>query len=101
MPCEEYSIERPNYTNSYKIEYTPDEQQLADFYEGKLQPSLQENQYLLIKDTNGKIIDKYVKREGKLERLHYQTIESDYLGIIKPRNLEQELAIDLLKKELN
>ena len=97
VPCTEYHIERPDYTNSYKIEYIPNEQQLADFYEGKIQPSLKENQYLLIKDGNDKIIDKYVKREGKLERLYYQTIESDYLGTIKPRNLEQELAIDLLK----
>lgn len=97
VPCSEYHAQTEDYTNSYKIEYSPTEQELADFYEGKIQPEVKENQYLLIKDANFQVIDKYVKREGKLERLHYLTIESDYLGTIKPRNLEQELAIDLLK----
>ncbi len=80
VPCSEYHIQGEDYTNSYKIEYSPTEQELAAFYEGKTQPEVKENQYLLIKDADSQMIDKYGKRNGELERLHYQTIESDYLG---------------------
>lgn len=101
VKCQSYEPEKIDFTDAYKIEYTFDDEELAAFYEGVWDSSkVKENQYILLKDKNGNVIDKYVFRQGKLERLHFQTINSDYLGLIKPRNLEQELAIDLLKSRV-
>ena len=82
----------------YTFVLTNDE--IARFYEGDLaMPPLYENQYILISDIDGQIIDKYVCHNGKLEKLNWQTIENHWQGVIKPKNLEQELAIDMLHDE--
>lgn len=40
-----------------------------------------------------------VDKEIGLARVEYQDIKSEYMGIIKPRNVEQELAFDLLQND--
>lgn len=97
VECSGYQTETIDYTDIYKIECKLSEEELANFYEGYWDDSIvEENQYLLLLNKQNQVIDKYVKRQGRLERVLFQTINSDYLGTIKPRNLEQQLAIDLL-----
>lgn len=58
--------------------------------------SFKENEYLIAKNDEGVIVDKFVQKEGILERVPFQTLKNGYLGTIKPRNPQQELAVDLL-----
>lgn len=82
----------------YKI-VTFDEEQMADFYtKGWSDESLQllENEYFVITDSKSKLIDKYINQDGQLKQVVYDTIDNDWYGTIKPRNLYQQLAINLL-----
>lgn len=73
------------------------EEQLANFYENKnsLIPSPIENHYYLLW-LNGEIVDKCKYEKGNFHKVEYNTIKTRQLGTVKPRNIEQELAIDLL-----
>lgn len=55
-----------------------------------------ENQYLIVKDENGAVVDRYKWQGGKHKSIYRKPIESMALGKIKPKNFEQELAIDAL-----
>ena len=55
------------------------------------------NEYAIIKNEAGEIVDKVVYREGKLKRIHYATFKNNYTGTMKPRNEHQELAFEMLK----
>lgn len=55
-----------------------------------------ENEYLLVKNNDGAIVDKMVYRNGALERVPFQTLSNSFLGKIKPRNPQQQLTIDTL-----
>lgn len=72
--------------------------ELCDFYT-KLENKwdLKENQYLIIEDNDGKVIDKYKWTEkAGFKKLKYSTINSRQVGKVKPRNLHQELYMDML-----
>lgn len=86
-----------NYTGYTEIQLTDTE--LCDFYSGNspLQDTLNENEYLVIKDTDNKIIDKYCFQNGELRKVKYPVIENKWCGKIKPRNAYQELAVDMLQ----
>ena len=72
--------------------------ELADFYENKLEiPELLKNQYLLIRQSEDqKIVDKYCKQGDELRPLKWTNIKNNFIGLVKPRNFEQELAFDML-----
>jgi PhoH-like ATPase len=53
------------------------------------------NQYLLLK-LNNEIVDKFRYDGKKFIKLKYQSFDSQILGRIKPRNIRQELYMDLL-----
>lgn len=55
-----------------------------------------ENEYLIAKDIADNIIDLFKCKNGELVKVPYKTIESKYAGKIKPRNIQQKLAIDML-----
>lgn len=55
-----------------------------------------ENQYLLVVDGDGNVIDRLKWQDGKHKPVYRKPVESQALGKIKPKNPEQELAIDLL-----
>ena len=55
-----------------------------------------ENEYVVAIDEDGNVVDKFQQKDGRLQRVQYQTLKNNYLGTIKPRNPQQELAIDLL-----
>lgn len=84
-----------DYTG-YRILSEPED--VAKFYEGKYETEdINENEYLIIKDKNGSL-DFYCKHYGKIERVEYPTFYSQTEGEIKPRNPEQQCAMDLLLK---
>lgn len=83
--------------SGYKSVVLSDEE-LANFYTNKVMPvHLLENEYLLIKNANDEVIDKYVLQNGELRRVAFvKKIENAYSGIVKPRNTEQEILFDML-----
>lgn len=90
------------YTGFYEIVLT--DEAMADFYSNKL-PScenfyeLLENQYLIIKNSEGKIVDKYKYKSGKLEKVKFLSYNSTMFGKIAPKNGDayQQLVLDSLE----
>ena len=54
------------------------------------------NQYLIIKDPYGDIIDKYKQTPNKMVKVPYFVFESKMFGKIKPKDVYQQLAMDTL-----
>lgn len=89
-------MENMQYTGYKELELT-DEQFNQVYAFGKIDGiEFLENEYLIAKDEKGRIVDKLVCRNGKLEEIRYQTLKNDYLGTVKPRNPQQHLVIDAL-----
>ena len=87
-----------DYTG-YKIIKLSDEE-LADFYTNVLQTSqnkynLLTNEYLLIKDSNNHIVDKY-KWNNRYESIGFLKAESKMFGKVTPKDDLQLLALDAL-----
>lgn len=86
-----------NVYTGYKELVLTDEQFNQVYSEGKIDDyDFLENEYLIIKDKIGEVVDRLVYHDGKLKQVRYQTLKNDYLGTIKPRNLQQHLVIDTL-----
>lgn len=82
----------------YKI-ITLNEQEMAEFYQSKeLKDNLilLENEFLLVANDDGEIVDKFLYQDSQLQKITHTVIENDWCGLIKPRNLYQLLAISLL-----
>lgn len=79
-------------------EMTLTDEQFSELYmQGQLSDvHFLENEYLLVKNNNDAIVDKFVYRKGMLQRVPFQTLQNAYLGQIKPRNPQQQLTIDTL-----
>ena len=56
-----------------------------------------ENEYLIAKDARGTIIDYFRYNNGEFNQVPFSCIQTDYPGIVKPRNPQQRIAIDMLK----
>lgn len=83
------------------IELNLDDEQLADFYNhkeawAKLQ-MIKENQYLLVKDSTGEVVDKYCFQNGEMRQVQYHKLGGNFTGTIKPRNPQQVCLFDMLK----
>ena len=78
-----------------------DDAKLASFYNNKEVYAelfnLVENQYLLIKDSIGEVVDKYCYQNGELRPVTFLKLGSTFTGTIKPRNAEQYCLFDMLK----
>lgn len=61
--------------------------------------SLLINQYVIIKNSDGEIIDKGRWTESGFAKLKYKNIENNMFGKISPRNIEQQMAFDLLQNK--
>ena len=75
------------------------EKEMADFYQAKDLESdlvLLENEFLLLADEQGKIVDKLINQDGMLKDAGYSTIQNHWYGTIRPRNTYQALALNLL-----
>ena len=55
-----------------------------------------QNEYLVVKDNSENIVEIFKNSNGRLVKVPYKTISSRFLGKIKPRNTQQQLAIDML-----
>lgn len=89
-----------SYTGWKKVNFTDED--LNAFYSGEFnldELALKENQYLLIEDQSEDIVDKYKFQDGRLNKIKYQMIGDKTTTVYKPRNIEQELAFDLLNDE--
>lgn len=90
-------MENMQYTGYKELELT-DEQFNQVYAFGKIDGiEFLENEYLIAKDEKGRIVDKLVCRNGKLEEIRYSTFKNGYTGQLKPRNEHQELAFEMLK----
>jgi PhoH-like ATPase len=100
LPCEKFDDEKEDneiYTG-YKEAMLTDEE-LAEHYQNPTNKwGLLNNEYLIIKNSNGEVIDKqkWVDSKGFIP-LSYKQIDNIYTGKIKPRNIQQELAFDLFQ----
>ena len=83
------------------IEIQLEDEKLAGFYTNKEVYvelfNLKENQYLLIKDSTGEIVDKYCYQNGELRQVLFCKLGGTYTGAIKPRNPQQVCLFDMLK----
>ena len=57
------------------------------------------NQYLVIKNTDGEIVDNRCWNGEEHKMLSYKQVSNDYMGRIRPRNNEQMLAFDMLQNK--
>lgn len=74
-----------------------DTQQVTEVLTGQRPLNLFENQYLVIRDAStGDIVDIRRNKNGELLPLKTFEIENYHLGKVKPRNLQQRMAFDLL-----
>lgn len=55
-----------------------------------------ENEYLIAKNEDGEIVDKFVYRNDILVRVPYCSFKNSYTGVLKPRNEHQEIAFEML-----
>lgn len=71
---------------------------LPNLYEDKTRNwfGMNENEYLIITDSEGFVLDKYKWQDGKHKSIYRKPVESSALGRVKAKNIEQEFAIDLL-----
>ena len=83
------------------IEVQFDDEKLASFYNNKELYAelylLKENQYFLIKDSTGEVVDKYCYQNGELRQVFFQKLGGTFTGAIKPRNPQQACLFDMLK----
>ena len=78
-----------------------DDEKLAHFYNNKEAwaklSMIKENQYLLIKDSTGEVVDKYCYQNGELRQVMFHKMGGTFTGTIKPRNPQQICLFDMLK----
>ena len=56
-----------------------------------------ENQYVSIVNEQGEILDKFCYQNGLLRPVRFTTFNNSFTGKLKPRNVHQEFALDMLK----
>ena len=80
-------------------EFVCTDDSLTNFYTNSDQLAAQfiENEYLLISDMDGKVVDKYCFQNGQFRKVLFPTINNKFTKTIKPRNDQQILALDLLQ----
>ena len=78
-----------------------DDEKLAHFYNNKEAWAelymMKVNQYLLVKDSTGEVVDKYCFQNGELRQVLYHKLGGAFTGAIKPRNPQQICLFDMLK----
>ena len=86
-----------DYKGYVELELT--DEGLTDFYSNRAKyiSVLYENQYLLIKDSSGEIIDKYCRQGDDLRQVLFCKLGGSFTGAIKPRNPQQACLFDMLK----
>lgn len=88
-----------NYTGYLEVE--AEDPRLAAFYVDKTVNcfELAENQYLIVRNKDGKVGDCYKWQDGKHKPIYRKPLESSTLGKVKVKNIEQAIAVDMLLDE--
>lgn len=79
-------------------EVVPTDEQLAELFSGHC-PNLfgcLQNEYLIARDTAGEVLATLRCDGDFMSDVPFKTIKSNYLGEIKPRNIQQKLAVNML-----
>lgn len=85
------------YTGYTEIELS-DEQQNEIYSTHKLSGYIfHENEYILTVNEYGEVLDKFCYQDGRLRPVRFSVFNNAYTGKLKPRNIHQELAFDMLK----
>ena len=86
-----------DYKGYVELELT--DEGLTDFYSNRTKYTsvLYENQYLLIKNSDGEIVDKYCRQGDDLRQVLFCKLGGSFTGAIKPRNPQQACLFDMLK----
>ena len=89
---------KDNEFQGYK-EVSLSDTEMADFYSNLHinKWNLLINEYILIKNADGEIVDKYKWNGNEFEIIRYTAVQHKLIEKIKPRNLKQELAFDMLQ----
>lgn len=96
IPLVELNNDKKEY-KGYKIVKMTDKE-MADFYTNMDNKwDILTNEYLLVQNKNGEIVDKYKWNGKKFEVVKYKTINNKFMGKIKPLNIQQELLFDMLQ----
>lgn len=78
-----------------------DDEHLARFYNNKEVYAelfeLKENEYFLVSDASGEIVDKYCFQNGEMRQVQYHKLGGNFTSAIKPRNPQQACLFDMLK----
>ena len=98
LKVEENDKIEENYTG-YK-EIIMNDEEMSNFYQDmKNSFGLLTNQYLLIKNKKGKIVDKLKWNGNEFIGLRYESVQHKLTDKIKPINTKQELLFDMLQDE--
>jgi len=102
LPCQMFEFKKKDEEvyKGYK-EIILNESELAEHYQNPCNRwDLLVNEYLLIKNDKGEIIDKQRwSEDNTFKTIGYKYIDNMYTGKIKPRNAQQDLAFDLLQNK--
>ena len=74
------------------------DEDMAAFYSGQLEDNFGclTNEYLLLKNTNDVLCDQARWTGEQFVKVPFKQINSRFFGKVKPRNIQQQLALDML-----
>lgn len=98
LKCERLDIKDKDDYKGFVTKQLMDDE-LGYFYQNLKRNTygLLENQYLIIKDSEGRVIDSYKWNGEELKRTDVQTISSTHLGNVKPLDRYQMCVVDSLQ----
>lgn len=76
-----------------------DNKSLAEYYEGKLDFPILENEYLAIYDQERRLVELLVRRGSCTTQTKYKNLKPAYFEEIKPKNTQQKMAMNMLQNE--
>ena len=79
-------------------EIVVDDEQLAELYSDAANNTLGllTNEYAIAYNQSGEVLDKFRWDGEKLSPVPFKQINGKFIGRVKPRNIQQELAVDML-----
>lgn len=79
-------------------ELTLTDNEIAEFYSNDSVNifKCKTNEYVAIYNTDGKLVDKFCWDGRRYSKVGYPIINNRFVGKVKPRNLQQQFAIDML-----
>ena len=101
LETEYYQEEEEKYTGYNEIILNENDLAVfySDFYGQNINKyNLLTNQYLLIKDEEGTIIDQYLWDGNKYQDVVWRNFESSWLGDIRPKDAYQRIAFDSINR---